>query len=124
MEKYKHKQTGVIGETNDKDMFLHFERGDGNVVAIESISMDFVRNSDDWVLLEEEKLPTKWFEVKQISTWLGESLATEGKRIKDLNGGHGKLIVMHQCGGDKESLVGQLKTMIYNIENGDEEFAC
>lgn len=69
------------------------------------------------------EIPTEWFETIQISTWVGESLTTEGKEPHELSGGHAKLLVLHQCGDDKESLIGQLRTMIYGLENGLNEFA-
>jgi hypothetical protein len=70
----------------------------------------------------QETLPTKWFKVEQISTWIGAPITTEGKALKDLDGGHGILIVNHQCGENKLSLIGQLETMIYRLKNGSEAF--
>ena len=70
-----------------------------------------------------QKIPTKWFKTEQISTWIGESLTTQGKSIDELNGGHGKLIINHQCGDDKEALISQLETMISGLKNGTESFA-
>lgn len=103
MKTYKHKPTGIIGKTNDKDYFLHFKRGNGEVVSMESISLELVENSNDWeeitpIELPTEKLPTPWFKTVEIETWIGESITTEGKEIEELNGGRGKLIVLHQCG--------------------------
>lgn len=72
---------------------------------------------------KSENLPTQWFKTEQISTWIGESLATEGKTMEEIKGGHGKLIVMHQCGKNKAELIGQLKTMISGLEDGFESFA-
>jgi hypothetical protein len=71
---------------------------------------------------EEEQLPTKWFKTEQIETWIGESITTEGKEIKEIKGGRGKLIVMHQCGDNKEELISQLETMIYGLKEGFEYF--
>ena len=34
-----------------------------------------------------------------------------------------KLIILHQCGEYKDALIGQLKTMIHNIETNGEDFA-
>jgi hypothetical protein len=128
MKTYKHKPTGIIGKTNDKDYFLHFKRAHGNVAAQESISLELVENSNDWeeitpIELPTEKLPTPWFKTEEIETWIGESITTEGKEIEELNGGHGKLIVLHQCGENKEALISQLDTMIYGLKNGFEYFA-
>jgi hypothetical protein len=75
---------------------------------------------------EEEQLPTKWFKTEQISTWVGKSITritTEGESIDESKGGHGKLIVMHQCGENKEELISQLETMIYGLKEGFENFA-
>jgi len=159
MSKYRHKNTGIIGETNEHDNFLNFQRGNGKVVALESISMDLVENSNDWELIEGEsnieievgssdevmviglgtvdddkklvedgivdsdyleKVPTKWFETEQISTYIG-GFDEHGDPVSN---GHGKLLVMHQCGKNKELLISQLKMMIDNIENDGEGFAC
>jgi hypothetical protein len=160
MSKYKHKHTGIIGETSDRDSFLHFQRGDGEVVSLETISMDLIEDSNDWELIEGEhyiktkkelvenklvsvgvdseeddkkliedgvvnedyleRIPTKWFETEQISTHIG---GVDENGDFDFNG-HGKLIVMHQCGKNKEVLISQLKTMIDNIKTNGEGFAC
>ena len=75
---------------------------------------------------KQETLPTKWFKTEQISTWIGKSITritTEGESIDENEGGHGKLIVMHQCGENKEELISQLETMIYGLKEGFENFA-
>jgi hypothetical protein len=75
---------------------------------------------------KQETLPTKWFKTEQISTWIGKSITritTEGESIDETKGGHGKLIVMHQCGENKEELISQLETMIYGFKEGFENFA-
>lgn len=61
----------------------------------------------------EEQLPTKWLKTEQIETWIGNSD----------EGGRGKLIVLHQCGENKEELISQLNTMIDGLKNGFEYFA-
>jgi len=68
-----------------------------------------------------EKLPTAWFKSEQIETWIGESL-TEEKPVEELNGGRGKLIVLHQCGENKEELISQLETLIHGLKEGFDEF--
>ena len=88
-------------------------------------------NTDDCTSMiynqqEAEQLPTKWFKTEQISTWIGKSITritTEGESIDENEGGHGKLIVMHQCGENKEELISQLETMIYGLKEGFENFA-
>lgn len=123
MKTYRHKRTGIIGKTNDDDHFLHFERGDGEIVAVESISMEFVESSNDWeditpLATPQEKIPTPWFKTEEIETWIGGSLTGEVQ-----NGGRGKLIVLHQCGENRQELISQLETLIYGIKEGFEEFA-
>ena len=61
----------------------------------------------------EGQLPTKWFKTEEIDTWVGDST----------DGGRGKLIVLHQCGENKEELISQLKTLINGIESDFEWFA-
>lgn len=51
--KYKHKITGVVGTTDERDNFLHFKRCAGNMCSQESLSMDFVRGSSDWIEVKE-----------------------------------------------------------------------
>jgi hypothetical protein len=72
---------------------------------------------------KQETLPTKWFKTEEIETWIGEPLTTEGKEIEDLNGGRGKLIVLHQCGENKEELISQLETMMNGLRNVFDDFA-
>jgi len=65
------------------------------------------------IVPKEEQLPTKWFNTEEIETWIGNSD----------EGGRGKLIVLHQCGENKEELISQLTTMIDGLKNGFEYFA-
>ena len=62
---------------------------------------------------KQETLPTKWFKTEEIETWIGDSD----------EGGRGKLIVLHQCGENKEELISQLKTLIDGLKDGFEYFA-
>lgn len=41
---------------------------------------------------KEEILPTKWFKIEQISTWIGESLGSE-KPVEELKGGHKQILL-------------------------------
>jgi hypothetical protein len=70
-----------------------------------------------------EQLPTKWFKTEEIETWIGESLSTQDKEIEEINGGKGRLIVLHQCGENKKELISQLETLIYGLKEGFENFA-
>jgi hypothetical protein len=128
MKTYKHKPTGIIGKTNGKDYFLHFKRPHGDVAAQESISLELVENSNDWeeikqIITPAEVLPTLWFKTEEIETWIGESITTEGKEIEEINGGRGKLLVLHQCGENKEELISQLEVLINGLNEGFENFA-
>jgi hypothetical protein len=128
MKTYKHIPTGIIGKTNDKDYFLHFARGNGEVKSLESISMELVENSNDWeditvLATPQGQIPTPWFKTEEIETWIGEPLTTEGKLVGELNGGRGKLIVLHQCGENRKELISQLETLIHGIKEGFEDFA-
>tara|TARA_B110000259_G_scaffold142752_1_gene160795 strand:+ start:446 stop:823 length:378 start_codon:yes stop_codon:yes gene_type:complete len=124
MRKFKHTKTGIVG-TNDSDLdsFLHFERGDEEVVAKECISMYFIEDSNDWKEVEKPDIikPTDWFKHEQIETWIG--LTDNGENPKEIQGGRAKLIVLHQCGNYKYTLIDQLKTMIHNIEADGEGYA-
>jgi len=75
------------------------------------------------IITKAEELPTPWFKTEQIETWIGESITTEGKEIEEIKGGRGKLIVLHQCGENKEELISQLEVMIYGLKEGFEGFA-
>ena len=61
----------------------------------------------------EEQLPTQWFKTEEIDTWVGSSE----------HGGRGKLVVLHQCGENREELIKQLKTLINGIDSNFEWFA-
>jgi len=127
MKIYKHKPTGIIGKTNGKDYFLHFERVHKGIGVQESISLELIENSNDWeelkpIITSDEVLPTPYFKTEEIETWIGESLGSE-KPIEELNGGRGKLIVLHQCGENKGELISQLNTLIEGLQNGFDWFA-
>jgi thymidylate synthase len=127
MKMYKHKPTDIIGKTNGKDYFLHFERVHNGISVQESISLELIENSNDWeelklIITSDEVLPTSYFKTEEIETWIGESLGSE-KHIEELNGGRAKLIVLHQCGENKEELIDQLNTLIDGLKNGFDWFA-
>jgi len=87
-----------------------------------------VENSNDWeditvLTTLQGQIPTPWFKTEEIETWIGESLSTEGKSTEELNGGRAKMIVLHQCGENKQELIYQLETLIYGIKEGFENFA-
>ena len=59
-----------------------------------------------------------WYDTLQIETFVGH-MNDEGEMIGDRK----KLIVLHQCGDNKDALIGQLQTMIHGIETGFDSFA-
>ncbi len=61
----------------------------------------------------------KWFKTEQIETWVGPTDNGENKEI----GYKAKLVILHQCGENKEWLINQLKIMIDGMENGFDAFA-
>jgi hypothetical protein len=61
-----------------------------------------------------------WFKTEQIETAVnvtGDMTADEIKTSRK------KLIVLHECGEDKEALIGQLETMIHGLKVDFEMFA-
>ena len=62
----------------------------------------------------------KWFKTEQIETVVGINGDMTPKQIKKCRK---KLIVIHQCGDNKEHLIEQLETMIYGLKNGFEYLA-
>lgn len=54
-----------------------------------------------------------WFKIEQIETAVN---VNGDMTAEEINSCRKKLIVMHQCGEDKEALIEQLKTMIYGLE--------
>ena len=62
-----------------------------------------------------------WFKTEQIETAVnvnGDMTAEEIKACRK------KLIVIHECGEDKEALIQQLETMISGIKTDFDNFAC
>jgi hypothetical protein len=62
-----------------------------------------------------------WFDTKQIETFVGkmETNMTD----EEMKACRKKLIILHQCGDNKEALIDQLKTMIHGIETDFDQFA-
>ena len=59
-----------------------------------------------------------WFKTIQIETFVGYM-----DNNSEMIGEKKRLIVIHECGEDKEALIGQLKTIIHGIETDFENFA-
>lgn len=61
-----------------------------------------------------------WFKTMQIETAVnvnGDMTADEIKASRK------KLVVLHECGDDKEALIGQLETMILGLKTNFDWFA-
>ena len=61
-----------------------------------------------------------WFKTEQIETSVG---ANGDMTIEQLKACRKKLIVLHECGDDKEALIGQLETMILGLKTNFDWFA-
>lgn len=71
---------------------------------------------------KKSSIPTKWFSTEQIETSIDDLEIREATGYENVS--RAKLIVMHQCGENKQELISQLKTMIYKLENGSDAFGC
>lgn len=74
--------------------------------------MDKVKNSE------------AYFKSQEIETFigLGENNSSFNKE-GDMVGERRKLLILHQNGEDKKSLIGQLQTLIHGLETNFEAFA-
>jgi hypothetical protein len=61
-----------------------------------------------------------WFKTEQIETAVN---AKGDMTIEQLKACRKKLIVLHECGDDKEALIGQLETMILGLKTNFDWFA-
>ena len=61
-----------------------------------------------------------WFKTEQIETAVNVTGSMTADEIKT---SRKKLIVLHECGEDKEALIGQLETMIRGLKTDFEMFA-
>lgn len=57
----------------------------------------------------------KWFDIYQIETYNDKDVK-KGMTVQEIKNLKKKLVVLHQCGDDKEALISQLKTMIHGLE--------
>lgn len=62
---------------------------------------------------------TTWFKTEQIETAVNVKGDMTTEQIKDCRK---RLIVLHECGEDKEALIGQLKTMIRGLKTNFDWF--
>ena len=61
-----------------------------------------------------------WFKTEQIETAVN---VTGDMTADEIKASRKKLIVLHECGEDKEALIGQLETMIHGLKTDFESFA-
>jgi hypothetical protein len=61
-----------------------------------------------------------WFKTEQIETAVN---VTGDMTADEIKASRKKLIVLHECGEDKEVLIGQLETMIHGLKTDFEMFA-
>ena len=61
-----------------------------------------------------------WFKTEQIETAVNVNGDMTAEQI---NACRKKLIVLHECGEDKEALIGQLETMILGLKTNFDWFA-
>lgn len=80
--KYKHKITGVVGTTDERDQFLHFERCIiGKICAQESLSMDFVRGSSDWIEVKEPEKEYYFNDLNELVITATGEVFKDGDRV-------------------------------------------
>ena len=60
-----------------------------------------------------------WFKTEQIETAVNMNADMTAEQIEACRK---KLIVLHECGEDKEALIGQLETMILGLKTNFELF--
>jgi hypothetical protein len=61
-----------------------------------------------------------WFKTEQIETAVN---VTGDMTADEIKASRKKLIVLHECGEDKEALIEQLETMIHGLKTDFEMFA-
>jgi hypothetical protein len=61
-----------------------------------------------------------WFKTEQIETAVN---VTGDMTADEIKASRKNLIVLHECGEDKETLIGQLETMIHGLKTDFESFA-
>jgi hypothetical protein len=61
-----------------------------------------------------------WFKTEQIETAVN---VTGDMTADEIKASRKKLVVLHECGEDKEALIGQLETMIHGLKTDFEYFA-
>lgn len=69
---------------------------------------------------ETIKFGSTWFETVQIETAVNVNDDMTAEQIKSCRK---KLIVLHECGEDKEALIEQLETMILGLKTNFDWFA-
>lgn len=69
--------------------------------------------------LNTSDVGSSWFKTEQIETAVNVNGDMTPEQIK---GCRKKLLVLHECGEDKEALIGQLETMILGLKTDFNSF--
>lgn len=107
-------------EENKGRKIVFVSTQEGGLVNDKNQIRAFVQQKSNKMVEELEKenvdvIPTKWAQIRQIETWIGDLSENKGDRAK--------LTVIHHCGDNNKELISQLETMIYGLKNGFEAFA-
>lgn len=77
-------------------------------------------NAETQQLNIADVIGSTWFKTEQIETAVNANGDMTAEQIKAYRK---KLIVLHECGDDKEALIGQLETMILGLKTNFDWFA-
>ena len=69
--------------------------------------------------MNKEQNLQAWFKAEQIETAVNVNADMTAEQIEACRK---RLIVLHECGEDKEALIGQLETMIFGLKTNFELF--
>ena len=72
-------------------------------------------------LKENHIADSNWFKIEQIETAVNVNGDMTAKEIQFCRK---KLIVLHECGEDKQALIEQLESMIFGLKTNFEDFAA
>lgn len=77
-------------------------------------------NTDNQKLNINSVIGSTWFKTEQIETAVN---VNGDMTVEQIKASRKKLIVLHECGEDKEALIGQLETMILGLKTNLDWFA-
>ena len=72
-------------------------------------------------LKENHIADSNWFKIEQIETAVN---VNGDMTAKEIQFSRKKLIVLHECGEDKQALIEQLESMIFGLKTNFEDFAA